>query len=201
MNDGGFSLEIEAARAGDLDALGRILESCRDQLREIAGRWLGKDLVAKTGDSDLVQETLLGAHFNFARFHGHSREELFAWLRVILQNRLAFVARHYRNTEMRSVDREIPWGAPAEGGPWDSLLASSTTPGARAARRESEAALRRALEALPEVYRQTVIWHHYDGLSFAEIGARLNRSEAAASKLWARALFRLTQELGPGHAP
>jgi len=199
--DGWFAHEIERARAGDLDALGRILESFREPLEKIAGRWLGKDLVAKTGDSDLVQEALLGAHFDFARFQGQSRAELFAWLRAILQNRLAFVARHYRDTEMRRVDREIPCGAPFDGGPWDTLLASSTTPGARAARRESEAALRRALETLPDDYRRTVIWHHYDGLGFEEIGARLGRSAEATRKLWSRSLFRLAVELGPGHAP
>ncbi len=200
-SDGWFAHEIEAAREGDLDALGRILESCRGPLQEIAGRWLGKDLVAKTGDSEVVQEALLGAHFDFARFQGQSREELFAWLRAILQNRLAFVARHYRDTEMRRVDREIPCGAPADGGLWDTFLASSTTPGARAARRESEAALRRALEALPDDYRRTVIWHQYDGLGFEEIGARLGRSAEATRKLWSRSLYRLAVELGPGHAP
>lgn len=200
-SDSWFAHEIEAARAGDSDALGRILESCREALQEIAGRWLGKDLVAKTGDSDLVQEALLGAHFDFARFHGQSREELFAWLRAILQNRLAFVARHYRDTGMRRVDREIPCGVTADGGLWDTLFASSTTPGARAARRESEAALQRALEALPDDYRRTVIWHQYDGLGFEEIGARLGRSAEATRKLWSRALFRLAEELGPSHAP
>src|SRR3954462_8195439 len=103
-SDGWLAHEIERGGGGDVGALGGILESCRETLQEIAGRWLGKDLVAKTGDSDLVQEALLGAHFDFARFQGQSREELFAWLRAILHNRLAFVARHYRDTEMRRVD-------------------------------------------------------------------------------------------------
>jgi RNA polymerase sigma-70 factor (ECF subfamily) len=200
-SDGWFTQEIEAARGGDLDALGRILDSCRKPLQEIAGRWLGKDLVSKTGDSEVVQEALLGAHLDFARFEGRSREELFAWLRAILQYRLAYVARQYRDTEMRRVDRELPCGAPADGGLWDTLLDGSTTPGVRAARRESEAALRRALETLPDDYRCTVIWHQYDGLGFEEIGARLGRSAEATRKLWSRSLLRLAMELGPGHAP
>ncbi len=201
MSDRGFALEIEAAHGGDLDALGRILEACRLPLLEIAGRWLGNDLVAKTGDCDLVQEALLGAHFDFGRFQGQTREDLFAWLRVILQNRLGYVARQYRDTEKRSVDREIPCGGLADGGLWDTLFSNSTTPGARAAHRESEAALRQALEALPDDYRRTVIWHQYDGLAFEEIGTRLGRSAEATRKLWSRALFRLADELGPGHAP
>jgi RNA polymerase sigma-70 factor (ECF subfamily) len=201
MNDGCFSHEIRAARAGEPDAIGRILESFRFPLQRIASRWLGKDLVGKTEDVDLVQETLLSAHRDFKRFGGQTREELFAWLRTILQNRLALVARHYRDTDKRKIDLEVPCGDPIDGGLWTTLVSQSTTPGARVARRESEAALRRALDALPEDYRRTVVWHQYDGLKFEEIGERLGRSAEAARKLWSRALFRLAEELGRGHAP
>jgi RNA polymerase sigma-70 factor, ECF subfamily len=196
-----FVLDIDAAHAGDTEAMGRVLESCRGYLQAIAGRALGVDLIAKSGASDLVQETLLAAHFDFARFHGRSRDELLAWLRVILQNRLSLVVRRYRDTEKRRVDREISYGDPTGGGLWDTLASHSTTAGTRAARRESEEAVRIALEKLPEDHRRTVIWHQFDGLGFEEIGARLSRSAEATRKLWSRALIRLAAELGPDHAP
>ena len=98
------------------------------------------------------------------------------------------------------MDREIPCGGLADGGLWDTLFPTRRrrVPGPRC---ESEAALRQALEALPDDYRRTVIWHQYDGLAFEEIGVRLGRSAEATRKLWSRALFRLADELGPGHAP
>jgi RNA polymerase sigma-70 factor, ECF subfamily len=56
-------------------------------------------------------------------------------------------------------------------------------------------ALDRALEQLPEDY-QTVIWlRHRDKLSFAEIGARTNRSADAARMCWTRAVKRLQEIL------
>lgn len=198
-SDSGFTLDLEAARGGDAEAQGRVLESCRDYLRAIAGRGLGADLATKVGASDLVQETLVGAHFDFTQFRGQTREALLAWLRMILQNRLGFVARHYRDTEKRRLGREIPGGDPTAGGLWDSLLSSSSTPGRRVERLESEDALFAALERLPEDYRRVVVWRQYDEIGFEEIGTRLGRSAEAARKVWSRALMRLSAELAPHH--
>jgi RNA polymerase sigma-70 factor (ECF subfamily) len=193
--------EIEGARAGDAEMLGHLLESCRDYLEAIAGRGLGRDLVPKVGASDLVQETLLGASRDFARFEGRSRDELLAWLRAILQNRLAVIRRHYRGTHKRRVTREVAAGDPTAGGPWEAWRSAATPPGTHAERREGEAALRSALGRLSEDHRRVVVWHQYDGLTFEEIGQRLDRSAEAARKLWSRALTRLADELGPTHAP
>ncbi|MHC5539170.1 sigma-70 family RNA polymerase sigma factor [Singulisphaera rosea] len=200
-SDAGFNLDLEAARCGDVDAQGRVLESCRDYLRAIAGRGLGADLAVKVGASDLVQETLVGAHFDFTQFRGHTREALLAWLRVILHNRLGFVARHYRGTEKRRLDREIPSGDPTAGGLWNALLSNSSTPGGRLDRRESADSLFVALERLPEDYRRVVVWRQYDEIGFEEIGTRLGRSAEAARKIWSRALMRLSEELSPHHEP
>ena len=58
-----------------------------------------------------------------------------------------------------------------------------------------------ALGRIPEHYRQVVVWHQYDRLTFEEIGRRLGRSAESARKLWSRALIRLAEELGPAHDP
>jgi RNA polymerase sigma-70 factor, ECF subfamily len=195
MSDRTFATDMQAARAGDVRSRGRVLESCRQYLMAIASRGIGLDLTAKTGASDLVQETLLGAHVDFRRFHGESREELLNWLRAILQNRLAFVSRHYRDTEKRRVNREI------SGGSWEVAFSNATTPGTQLCRRESFDALRVALDRLPEDYRKAVLWHQFDGLGFEEIGARLGRSSESARKLWSRALINLAAEIGRDHAP
>jgi RNA polymerase sigma-70 factor, ECF subfamily len=201
ISDQSFARELQAARSGDDQSQGRLLESCREYLQAIAGRGIGLDLVAKTGASDLVQETLFGAHRDFFRFHGETREELLAWLRSILQNRLTYTARHYRNAEKRRVDRELRRDEQNPAGPWDVTFSNATTPGTCATRRESLEALQAALERIPEDYRQTVMWHQYDGLGFEEIGIRMGRSKESARKLWSRALASLAAELGPNHAP
>ena len=106
--DNAVFLELHGARAGDAEALGRVLESCRDYLLIVAERGLDADLAAKGGASDLVQETLLGAYRDIAAFHGRTRAELLAWLRKILRNNLADLRRRYRGTRKRRIALERP---------------------------------------------------------------------------------------------
>ena len=194
-------MDLQGARADDGEAVGRVLESCRDYLRIVAERGLDADLVAKGGASDLVQETLLGAYRDIAAFHGRTRAELLAWLRKILRNNLADLRRRYRGTRKRRIALEQPMGDSSRDAPHEALPCDSVTPGARAVREEQAAALLAALGRIPEHYRQVVVWHQYDRLTFEEIGRRLGRSAESARKLWSRALIRLAEGLGPAHDP
>jgi RNA polymerase sigma-70 factor (ECF subfamily) len=194
-----ISSEIEAARSGDAEMLGRVLQSCREYLVIVAARGLGTDLTAKGGASDAVQETFLGAYRDFAGFHGHSRGELLAWLRVILRNHLAVTRRRYRGTLKRDVGREISIGAPGGNALGERWPADTRTPATLAVRREETEALLEALGRLPEDHRRVVVWHHYDGLTFEAIAPRLGRSAEAARKVWSRALVLLTKELEACH--
>src|SRR6516164_9988866 len=95
------------AQAGSHEALGQALEACRGYLLLVADRELGSDLKAKGGASDLVQETFIEAQKDFARFQGKSDAELLAWLRCLLQHRLANFARRFRKTQKRGLAREV----------------------------------------------------------------------------------------------
>jgi DNA-directed RNA polymerase specialized sigma24 family protein len=53
--------ELQGARGGDRAAMGRFLESCRDDLRMVAEREIDADLAARGAGSDLVQKALLAA--------------------------------------------------------------------------------------------------------------------------------------------
>jgi RNA polymerase sigma-70 factor (ECF subfamily) len=201
VGDDPIALLLREARAGDLQLVGRALESCRDYLQLIATRGLDADLAAKGGASDLVQDTLLGAYRDFGNFQGHSRDELLAWLRKILQNNLAVHRRRYRDTRKRQVSLEIPLGSLSGGPARHALPCDKVTPGAAAVHKEQTAALVAALGRIPDDYRRVVVWHQYDRLTFEQIGLRLGRSAEAVRKLWSRALVRLTEELGPAHDP
>ena len=78
--------ELQEARGGDREAMGRLLESCRDYLRMVAEREIDADLAAKGAASGLVPETLLAACRHFETFRGRSRAELLAWLGRVLRN-------------------------------------------------------------------------------------------------------------------
>jgi RNA polymerase sigma-70 factor (ECF subfamily) len=185
---------LAAARAGSTEALGKAFQACRNYLLLVAGQQLDPGLQAKGGESDLVQETFLRAQRDFARFQGTSEGELLAWLRQILVNNVANFSRRYRS-EKRAVHREVglvPEDSRQVPGPalFDPLL----TPSSEAVEREQAEVLRRALQRLPDEYRQVIVLRYLEGCSFEQIGSLMDRSADAARKLWSRAMGRLREE-------
>ena len=55
-----------------------------------------------------------------------------------------------------------------------------------------------ALARLPADHREVLILRHLEGLDFAEVALRMNRSAGAVRVLWTRALKKLREELGAG---
>jgi RNA polymerase sigma-70 factor (ECF subfamily) len=194
-----ISPELDAARTGSLDALGRVLETYRAYLLLVADREIDPKLQAKGGASDLVQETFLEAQRDFARFQGRTDGEFRAWLRQLLLHNLANFARRYRGTDKRQVHREVGLAADSSGAnPAGALPADTPTPSRWAMAGEQDAALQRAMEQLPEDYRRVLLMRYQDELSFDAIAEKMQRSAGAVRKLWLRAVERLRQELeGP----
>src|SRR5438128_12586041 len=98
---GPAELLIAAARAGSTEALGQVLETCRQYLLLVANQQVPPELAAKLAPSDLVQETFLKAHREFAQFQGRTEAELLGWLRRILLNNLVSFSRQYEGTDKR----------------------------------------------------------------------------------------------------
>jgi RNA polymerase sigma-70 factor (ECF subfamily) len=186
---------LAAARAGSREALGKLFEACRPYLLVVAGRQLDPDLHAKGGASDLVQETFLEAQRDFARFVGTSEAELLAWLRQILLNNMGNFSRRYRDTDKRAVSREVSLAGDDSANPsGPGVPDPQATPSSKAIEREQAESLHRALQRLPDDYRQVIIYRYLEGRSFDEIGQLMQRSAEAARKLWSRAMDELRQE-------
>lgn len=186
---------LPAAQAGSKDALAKMLEAYRGYLLLIATQEIDPALRAKGGASDLVQETILEAYQDFARFQG-GEEELLAWLRQLLRNNLANFARRYRDTGKRQLSAEIS----LEGGDSSTVLAGNliggdSTPSAHAMANEQAQAVEKALQRLPDDYRQVILLRYREELSFEEISQVMGRSANAVEKLWLRAIERLRQEM------
>lgn len=190
-----LELWIEAARRGDKQALGQALSFCRDYLLLVANDGLKPQLRAKGNASDLVQETFLRAQLGIDGFRGRTASEWRHWLRTILVRNLAEEGRRFGATAKRQIQREVTI-------PDVTRLDRARTnesPSGTLAMREREEALIEALQRLPTHYRDVVIWHHREQLSFDEIGERLGISAEAVRKLWTRALGNLRKELAPIH--
>src|SRR2546430_10616716 len=94
------------ARAGSGPALGQLLELYRHYLALLARLQIGRRLQGKVDASDLVQETFLEAHRDFAQFQGLTEKELVSWLRQVLASNLANQVRRYFGTQRRDVRLE-----------------------------------------------------------------------------------------------
>jgi len=184
---------LEQARAGCRDALGRLLELYRNYLRLLARTQIDLTLRVRLDPSDLVQETLLEAHRDFAQFAGTSEKELVAWLRRILVRNLADQVKHHK-AQARNWARQESLEAlldRSSSAAEQALAKGISTPSAQAARREQAVLLADALARLPPDYREVIVLRNLEHLKFDDIAARLGRSAGAVRMLWSRALEKL----------
>lgn len=186
---------LEQARGGSAVAIGNLLEAARSYLLLQADQHLPQSIRAKVGPSDIVQETAIDAHRDFLRFRGTSQEELYSWLRTILQNNVTDAVRRFELAQKRAAKREASLSVIVDRCGISVLPSVSTTPDHSAIRREDAALLQGLLTRVPVDYQTILRLRYWDGLTFPEIAIRIGRSEEAARKLWYRALSRLTAEL------
>ena len=193
-----FEQLLSAARQGSRQSLGSALEICRQYLLLVANQALDEQLQAKGGGSDLVQDTFVEAQRDFARFTGSTRDELLAWLRRILLNNVANFRRFHLETRKRNagLERSIQ-DDPSASNPGVEIPSPQQSPSQFAIDQERMVALDRALRRLSAEQQQVIRLKNQQHLSFEEIGATIGKTSEAVRKLWARAVERLQQELGP----
>jgi RNA polymerase sigma-70 factor, ECF subfamily len=188
-----------AARAGDKNALGVLLQSYEGYLGLLARVQVGRRLQGKADPADLVQETFLEAHRNFPLFRGTTEGEFVSWLRCILATRLANLVRRYLGTQARDLrlEQDLALALEASSRTLDGgLIVLQGTPSEHVLRREQSVLLAQALLRLPEDYREVIVLRHLEELPFAEVAARMGRSVDSVEKLWVRSLGRLRRALG-----
>jgi RNA polymerase sigma-70 factor (ECF subfamily) len=194
---------IRQARAGDAAALETLLGRYREFVRWLVHARCAGRLRTRVDSSDLVQETLLRAAQNISQLHATSEEEWRAWLTRIAEREVIHQLRHHVGAAKRAVAREQPLLGPMSSAGGRSRLEqwwarSQSSPSQVAIRKERVLLLADALARLPEDYRLVLVLRHLEGLDFAEVAERLNRTAGAARVLWLRALKRLRAELvGP----
>jgi RNA polymerase sigma-70 factor (ECF subfamily) len=190
---------LREARAGDAATLGQLLEMYRRYLGLLARVQIGQRLQGKVDASDVVQDTFLEAHKNFASFRGGSEGEFVRWLRQILAANMADLLRRYLGTQGRDIrlERVIENAIDQSSVLLDrGLVAPQPSPSQHAVRREQCVLLADALDQLPNDYREVLVLRHLEGLTFPEVAQRMGRSLDSVEKLWMRGLARLRQVFG-----
>src|SRR5262245_37562079 len=144
---------LDQARTGDGIALGRLLELYRNYLSLLARLQIGRRLQGKVDPADLVQDTFLAAHRDWASFQGGGERELAGWLRGIMAAKLAKLVRHYLGTQRRDVrlERELAAELDRSSQALDrGLVIQQDSPSEQAARRENGVILANVLTKLSE---------------------------------------------------
>jgi RNA polymerase sigma-70 factor (ECF subfamily) len=189
---------LEQARKGNVQARGELLELYRNYLRLVARSLISSALRVKLEPSDLVQETYLKAHREFAQFAGRSEPELVAWLRRILVRSLANQVKHHRrqarnHQRQESLEQLLDRSSITI---QQALASSVTSPSEQASQREQAVLLADALNRLPADYRKAFIRRTLEHVPFQIIAVDMGRSVGAVRMLWTRAVKRLTELLG-----
>jgi len=175
-----IEVELEAvvrdARAGDVRALGRLYDSYRDRVARFAAGRLGDAEKAE----DVTSETFEAMCRNLASCRPGTDFE--AWLFTIARRR---VADHFRRRSRRrevALDETVQ---PAAGGPEEAVLSAER-------RAEVAGAFRRLRADQQEVLALRVL----GGLTAAQVGEVLGKSEGAVRVAQHRALRSLREQLG-----
>jgi RNA polymerase sigma-70 factor (ECF subfamily) len=168
-------------------------------LKHIARHHLSRKLQAKCDPADLVQETALEAHRDFAHFHGNTIRDFSAWLRQILLNNVANINRSFAQTNKRNVSREMSLEQHLQC--VRRIRDQAPTPTTLVLLAEERQRVEKAYWQLPADMRLALHLRSQTDASFAEIGDQLDRSAEAARKVWVRAVQRLKQVVGTQDEP
>ena len=193
-----FASRLSRAKCADDRHRHALLESYRNYLMLLASIRSDRKLRSKLGDSDLVQETLIQANRDFHQFRGASEAELTGWLRAVMTNKKALLARRYYGTEARDprLEEHLQDEIDKSSQQLDrAFVSGGASPSHVAAGRERAVLLADALAALPEHYREVVVLHHVQGYTLPEVAKAMDRSVDSVKKLWARAMVQLRTSL------
>lgn len=185
-----FEAQLDAARAGDSEALEVLLLRTEDRLRRVVDKRLGARLRASLRHSDVLQNSYLAMLDALPRFEGSSEQDFVAWVAGIIENDIRrqhrWFAAQKRRAPSRTSQRNLLAGI---------LMPETPTPSAEVASSEEQARLQAALARLDPDHARIIELSVFEQLPYTEIAERMQRSEGACRMLMLRARTALALEL------
>ena len=191
------SLLIRQAKNGCQQSKSELIDQLQSYMHLLANRFSNEQLQHRLGNSDIVQQSVVNVIEKFDGFRGSSRGEFKAWLKQILLNEIRqSVRNHSRAKRDVARERSIDHSQLGVGG---SLTDDQPTPRTDAIQREQLVLMKEAINKLPPDYQKVIRLRSLDRLPFDEVADQMERSVAATTKLWYRAVMKLQE--GMGKAP
>ncbi len=187
---------LASARAGDPDAIGRLLQRHRQSIRRMIDLRMDRKIQRRLDASDIVQDVLIEANRRLADYLQNPVMPFHLWLRQMAKDRIIDAHRRHRRAARRSVDREQALAAPGrlDQSTFDlaaELSDGELTPAAAATWRELQRRFQAAVETLDDGDREVVLMRHFEGLTNTETAQALGLSPPAAGMRYLRAMRRL----------
>jgi RNA polymerase sigma-70 factor (ECF subfamily) len=170
---------VERFRRGDDSSFEEIVEQHVAAVAALANRLLGWP-----GDvDDVAQEVFVAAFLGLKKFRGES--SLRTWLFTITVNKCrSFRFRRFRRLRCVALEEAGALESPDRSGEMVALD------------QETLARVRRAIQVLPQKYREIVVLRYLEGLEVSEIRELLGITENATQVRLNRARRRLKEQLG-----
>lgn len=173
---------LHEAKSGNSASMVDLVEIWRERLLLRIRLMMGPRARDRAESSDFLQDLMVDMLAGLPAFEPRDERSFLNWLIQIAKNNIIDTVRRPR--EQRFADLAVSTvGAVADAGHDDPALAAGA--------REAEERLVHAIERLPTDMQVVLELREFDGLSFAEIGERMQRTENAAQLLHARAKVRL----------
>jgi len=191
-----FDALYERAENGDRDAVDALLGRFLPGLRAYVRLRSGKLLRARESTTDLAQSACREVLANLDRFEHGGEAGFRYWLYTTALRKIRKRAEYWQ-AEKRDAAREVPISGSDGESDRDLMEAyrSLSTPSQNAMAREELERVEGAFDGLSDEDREVIVLARVVGLSHAEIGERLDKSEGAARVQLHRALGRLAELL------
>jgi RNA polymerase sigma-70 factor (ECF subfamily) len=182
---------LAEVRAGDSQALGRLLTRHQPYLQRFIELRLDPRLRVRLDPVDVVQEAQMQAVKRLPRYLEQNPMPFRLWLRQLAHDQLLNLRRDHIGSARRSVAREValPDDSAAEFA--NQLLTSGSSPSQRLSRQELAQRVREAMARLSKPDQEVLLLRHFEGLSNPEVAALLNLTPGTVSKRYGRAVLRL----------
>lgn len=189
-----FDMLLQRAQGGDEEALDALMARHLPALREFVRVRTGPLLRRRENQSDLVQSACREALGDLSRLDCEDESAFRNWLFAVALHKILGKA-EFHGAARRDADRET--ATPVDAAP----ARAGGTPSTTAIAREEIRRIERAIERLPDGYRDVIVQTRFLGKSARDVADETGRSEEAVRQLLARARARLGVLLEDGAPP